>query len=459
MVEGSGVESVTIDGTEYVLSTLIVQCVPVFIVSLVLEIAYDLFTRQRRKLYRIPDTISSLSAGIFQQVVEKAVVGSLTIVPYCYIFHYYHFSLSTLNSTSPVAYALCFLSVDLFYMLFHWAAHVTNLGWALHHAHHSSESYNLSTALRQSSFQAFFSFVFYLPAAFFFHPSVFSSCVQLNTVFQFFVHVKWIGHMGWLEYVLNTPSAHRVHHARNTEYLDANFAGTLIVWDRLFGTYIPERHEPLYGVTTPLDTWNVFVVQYGHLWDGVLMPMVKAKSLRDAFGFVFGPPGWSPVAAEASTTKHMQNMLKSSQDTTQATKPATKITEPLDKRVNGAWDLYVCVQFGLSLFLSIAFVENLQVGAFRGAGQAAVVILSLFSFANLFERGRWAVQIEAFRVCLLTLTTRQLFGFANVCLGPLCVAGACYILGGLSLAFLALKHSDITRVPKTSFPASFKKQQ
>jgi hypothetical protein len=128
-----------------------------------------------------------------------------------------------------------------------------------------------------------------------FEPVTVLIALQLNLIYQFWIHAEWIPKLGWLEYVLNTPSAHRVHHSRNPEYLDANYGGVLIVFDRLFGSYIEERADVpcQYGLVTPVTTYNPIRINFDP-WIGLAKDLASARSLRDAWTFVFGPPGWRP---------------------------------------------------------------------------------------------------------------------------------------------------------------------
>ena len=153
-----------------------------------------------------------------------------------------------------LAAIVLFLGVDCAYYWFHRIAHEYNAPWAGHVVHHSSEDYNLAVALRQGTFQGLFSWVFYLPLALVgFPPAWFAAMSSFDTLYQFWIHTRAIGKLGPLEWVLNTPSHHRVHHGRNPKYLDKNYAGTLIIWDRMFGTFQAEEEEPVYGLTKPLE--------------------------------------------------------------------------------------------------------------------------------------------------------------------------------------------------------------
>ena len=184
--------------------------------------------------------------------------------------------------------------MDFFYYWFHRWSHEVNAGWAAHIVHHQSEEMNLAVALRQSVFQGALSWVFYLPLALVgFPPAMFLTVSALNTLYQFWIHTRAIGKLGPLEWVLNTPSHHRVHHGRNPKYIDRNHAGSLIVWDRMFGTFQEEEEEPVYGITRPLASWNPVWANF-HYWAELWRTARRATRLQDRFRIFWKPPGWRP---------------------------------------------------------------------------------------------------------------------------------------------------------------------
>ena len=172
--------------------------------------------------------------------------------------------------------------------------HTVNAPWAGHVVHHSSEDYNLAVALRQGTFQGVFSWVFYLPLAILgYPPAWFAAMASFDTLYQFWIHTRAIGKLGPLELVFNTPSHHRVHHARNPKYLDKNYAGTLIIWDRMFGTFQPEEEEPVYGLTKPLNSWNPLWANL-HVSRDLFNDAWLAPRMVDKLRIWFMPPGWRP---------------------------------------------------------------------------------------------------------------------------------------------------------------------
>src|SRR5262249_28604975 len=194
-------------------------------------------------------------------------------------------------------FVLCFFLEDLAYYWFHRISHESRWFWASHVVHHSSRSYNLATALRQTwTGKLTLGIVFWLPLVLLgFPPAMVFLFTGLSLIYQFCIHTEAIDRLGPLELVLNTPSHHRVHHAVNPRYLDANYGGVLIVWDRLFGTFVAEHagDRPVYGLVKNIDTYNPLRIAF-HEWAAIARDVARVRTGREALGYLFGPPGWSP---------------------------------------------------------------------------------------------------------------------------------------------------------------------
>jgi sterol desaturase/sphingolipid hydroxylase (fatty acid hydroxylase superfamily) len=201
-----------------------------------------------------------------------------------------------------------FIGQEFCYYWFHRAAHRVRWFWCNHAVHHSANELNLSAAYRIGILsRASGSSVFYVPLIWLgFDPRVVFAMLSLNLLYQFWIHATWIPRLGWLEYVLNTPSAHRVHHAANLEYLDANYGGVLIVFDRLFGTYRGERDDVpcRYGLVEPMVGYNLFRIELLQ-WQRLGRDLLSARSLRAVAGYLTMPPGWSPNG-DGATTEDMR---------------------------------------------------------------------------------------------------------------------------------------------------------
>ncbi|MCZ8171305.1 MAG: sterol desaturase family protein, partial [Brevundimonas sp.] len=240
--------------------------VPFFILLIVIEMVWA--RRNAPEKYEPRDTLLSLTFGLGSTVVGLLVGAAI----YGLMMQVYTIRPITVPWTWW-AWIACFVLDDLLYYLFHRTAHRVRWFWASHVNHHSSQHYNLSTALRQTwTGWLALSFVFKLPlAALGFHPAMILFCVGLNLIYQFWIHTEAIKRFPrWFEAVMNTPSHHRVHHATNPRYLDANYAGVFIVWDRMFGTFVAETdEEPIrYGIVRQLGTFNLLYAVF-HEWIGI----------------------------------------------------------------------------------------------------------------------------------------------------------------------------------------------
>lgn len=272
-----------------ILPNIINWAVPGFVLLMVIEILWA--KRRAPGAYEARDTLSSLALGL-----GSTVAGALTAGLVLALMHWlYQFRLTTIP-WSWWAWGLCFFLDDLAYYVAHRSGHRVRWFWASHVNHHSSQHYNLSTALRQTwtGFIAL-SFIFRLPLVLIgFHPVMILFCGAVNLIYQFWIHTEAIKRFPrWFEAIMNTPSHHRVHHATNPRYLDTNYAGVFIIWDRMFGTFTPELDEeyPRYGIVKQLGNfnllWNVF-----HEWIGIARDVWSAP-WRHKLSYIWREPGWS----------------------------------------------------------------------------------------------------------------------------------------------------------------------
>jgi sterol desaturase/sphingolipid hydroxylase (fatty acid hydroxylase superfamily) len=272
---------------------LTIAAIPAFLGLLALEFAV---ARARgRDIQEARDSATSLSLGVgslFAGAAWKTVSAGL------YVGVHEHTPLAL--GDGPWAFAAALVAVDFAYYWFHRLHHEVRVLWASHVPHHSSQRYNLATALRQS-WTPFTGLPFYLPLALFFSPLQIATAYGINLLYQFWIHTELIDRLGPLERVLNTPSHHRVHHGANVQYLDRNYAGILILWDRWFGSFEPERERVRYGLTKNIASGNPVYAAF-HEFAAVLRDAVHAGSLRDAFGYLLQPPGWKPNGAGATAT-------------------------------------------------------------------------------------------------------------------------------------------------------------
>ena len=264
---------------------------PLFILLVIAEMLAARYLH--RGEYEARDTAASLLMGFGSTVLGFAglflfLAMAKFLTPY---------RLMTIGF-SWAALIVCFVLDDLAYYAWHRASHRVRWLWADHVQHHSSQHYNLSTALRQPWTGALTPGLFFrAPLILIGFPLPMLAFVHgLNLVYQFWIHTEAIGKLPrWFEAVMNTPSHHRVHHATNARYLDSNYAGVFIVWDRWFGTFVAEEEsdKPRYGIVKNLATFNPLKVM-AHEWIGIVQDVMRAKSAREAAAYIFAPPGWSP---------------------------------------------------------------------------------------------------------------------------------------------------------------------
>jgi sterol desaturase/sphingolipid hydroxylase (fatty acid hydroxylase superfamily) len=255
------------------------------------------------KFYRLNDSIADLGSGIGQQIFAVPLTALFVLI---YSELYQATALIHWSTHSVWTWITALLLVDFLYYWFHRSSHRISFVWATHIVHHQSEELNLAVALRQSWLQGLFSLAFYFPLATLGFPiQVTLTAIALDTIGQFWFHTRAIGRMGPLEWVLNTPSHHRVHHGRNPKYLDRNYGGVLIIWDRLFGTFTREEEEPVYGIVKPLDSWNV-VWANAHYWIELARLSAAATHWKQKILVWFVPPAklaGPPPEVSAATVK------------------------------------------------------------------------------------------------------------------------------------------------------------
>lgn len=269
--------------------SLVVYAVPVFVLSMLVE--FFASRKKNKEWFRPNDTMSNLACGLISQLTGLLfAVGSVL----AYTFVYDHFRLFSLSPSHWTTWALSLILVDFIYYWWHRFSHIINILWASHIVHHQSEEYNLTVALRQAAFGSLFSWVVYAPFGVLGIPvEIFFFGIAVNLVLGFFPHTRFTRRIPIVDYVVNTPSHHRVHHGTNRQYLDKNFGGVLIIWDRMFGTFEPEVEAVRYGIVKPLNSFNPLWANFHCWWD--LVQESKSLSRRsDRIKLWFMNPGWKP---------------------------------------------------------------------------------------------------------------------------------------------------------------------
>jgi sterol desaturase/sphingolipid hydroxylase (fatty acid hydroxylase superfamily) len=275
---------------------IIVLATPVFLLAMAAE--WWIGRARGRDTYRLNDALNSLGLGVMSQIV--GVFSKLFAVG-LYTLAFESLALMTLPATSPLVWLMALLAYDFFYYWHHRLGHRVAVLWAAHVVHHQSEDYNLSTALRQTSSGFVLGWLFYLPLAVAgVPPLVFATVALIDLLYQFWVHTQQVGKLGWFDRWFCAPSNHRVHHAVNDCYLDKNYGGILIVWDRWFGTYADERDDQpcVYGSRAPLRSWNPLWANmqvYRSLW----LDAWRTQTWADKLRVWLKPPGWRPADVAA----------------------------------------------------------------------------------------------------------------------------------------------------------------
>lgn len=284
------------------MNDLVNYSIPAFVILIAVEVAVT--TGQQRDHYDAKDSASSISLGIGSVIVgfigKAFALGTYTLV--------YQFRLFTIDMTQVWPWVVLFFADDFSYYWFHRISHGSRWFWASHMVHHSSQKYNLSTAVRQTwtgTITGSFVFWLWLPLLGF-SPLAVMTMQSISLLYQFWIHTELINRFpAPIEWVFNTPSHHRVHHGSDLAYLDKNHAGVLIIWDRLFGTFQPEQHRPTYGLTKNVGSHNPVRIAF-HEWGEIARDLRHARSVRNALGYLFGPPGWSHDGSRR-TTKQLRN--------------------------------------------------------------------------------------------------------------------------------------------------------
>ena len=369
---------------------LIALAVPFFLLLLLLEIVVDRL--RGTNYYRANDAINSLSAGTlstsfgyFTRLIPVAVYG----------FFLQHLAIIEMDPAwfdlSPkglLLWLLALLSWDFCYYWKHRYGHEISVLWAAHAVHHQSEDYNLSTALRQTSSDFLFGWIFFVPLFVVGFPlEVIVTVNAIDLIYQFWVHTQHIDRLGWYDRVFVSPSNHRVHHAQNERYIDKNYGGILILWDRLFGTYQEEREDDpvVFGVRKPLANWNPFWANlqvYGYLW----FDAVRTRHWRDKIAVWFGRTGWRPEDVAAKYPKRNVPLAK---------------FEKFDPAIPAPIRRYLVVQFVLIT------AWGLWVGALFAAEGLGPIIwpstflwVSLYSFGLISEGRQGSAAVETARLLL-----------------------------------------------------------
>ena len=400
-----------------VLLNIILYAVPLFFLLIVIELVLEKL--KGTDYYRVNDSINSLTAGVLSRMT--GIVKQLFPLA-VYALVYDQLALFQIEQ-SWWSWVIAFVLYDFCYYWNHRMGHEMNILWAAHVVHHSSEEYNLTTALRQSG-SSFFSWIFYLPMAILgFDPIVLITVGSLNLIYQFWVHTRHIPKLGWYEWVFVTPSNHRVHHAQNQIYIDRNYGGVFILWDRIFGSFQEEldNDKPIYGIRKALKSWNPLWANV-HVYSQLCKDCWHAKRWQDKLLIWFKRTGWRPADVE-------QNYPLSKVDLTKFRK--------FDIPLSLANKLYSLLQYLLIVFIGLLLMMN--VAMLTLIEQVLIVFFVLYASISaglILENKPIAVYFEwlKYSVVLVTLLMYSLPEWIELTLS------ISILIGG---AVLLLKRRDI----------------
>jgi len=363
-------------------ANILLITIPIFLVLIIVEISYGVWKNDLKHSYM--DTISSLSSGFTNLMVDILGLG---IIIFSYPFFYERLKVIELEE-SILLYFIAFVCVDFASYCHHRLKHSINIFWNMHVIHHSSEEFNLACALRQSITNNLgIGILFLVPAALLgVPPKMISILGPLHLFGQFWYHTRHIGKLGWLEYILVTPSQHRVHHAINKEYIDKNLAAIFCIWDRAFGTFQEELDDVpcVYGTLKPVRTWNPILINFQHLWF-LIQDAWHTSSILDKLKIWFMPTGWRPrdVVKKIPRSK-VENVFNQEK---------YKFDYSLIHKVFVGFHfltLNIVLYIFLSSFANLSFADK--------TGYFLLIFSTIFSFSSVMDGYKWSINFEFMRI-------------------------------------------------------------
>jgi sterol desaturase/sphingolipid hydroxylase (fatty acid hydroxylase superfamily) len=404
-------------------ANILLITIPIFLVLIIVEISYGVWKNDLKHSYM--DTISSLSSGFTNLMVDILGLG---IIIFSYPFFYERLKVIELEE-SVLLYFIAFVCVDFASYCHHRLKHSINIFWNMHVIHHSSEEFNLACALRQSITNNLgIGILFLVPAALLgVPPKMISILGPLHLFGQFWYHTRHIGKLGWLEYILVTPSQHRVHHAINKEYIDKNLAAIFCVWDRAFGTFQEELDDVpcVYGTLKPVRTWNPILINFQHLWF-LFQDAWHTSSILDKLKIWFMPTGWRPrdVVKKIPRSK-VENVFNQEK---------YKFEYSFIHKVFVGFHfltLNIVLYLFLSSFSNLSFADK--------TGYLLLIFSTIFSFSSVMDGYKWSINFESTRILigiLIIYFQEELFLTYNL---SMTIFISCYLIVSAILNSLILR--------------------
>jgi alkylglycerol monooxygenase len=419
-------------------ATALLYAIPFFVALLLAEILYGYLAKAQK--HRVLDSVSSISSGLTNTVKDSLGIG-VVLVSYPFLLE--HLALFSIR-TGFIVWLLAFLAIDFAGYWNHRLSHHVNIFWNQHVIHHSSEEFNLACALRQpiSNLLGYFALLL-IPAALLGVPNeVIAVLVPVHLFAQFWYHTQHIGKMGWLEYVIVTPSQHRVHHAINPEYIDKNLGQILCIWDRWFGTFQEELESvpPMYGVLKPAGTWNPIHINFQHFWR-LLQDAWHTRVAWDALRIWFMPTGWRPEDVKERYPifgiSDVYNVQK------------------YDTPASGWFKAYMVVQTSCTLGLLLFMCYNYSGIGFTGLLlYGGFIFVGVYGYTSLMDNSRYGAWVEVTRGAAglaFVVFTGDWFGIKNYMPWAVVVVAGYFLLtvaGTLYFAYFEKKSFGIKSVLK-----------
>ena len=391
-------------------SVIITLAIPVFFLLIIVEYIYGRMIG--KNTYRLNDTVTSITIGMISRFPTMLNLGVQSVI-FVYISSY--LNLELLSVKNPFTWIVAFLLYDLSYYWMHRMHHEIKILWATHSVHHHGEDFNLATALRQTSTGWLWKWIFYMPMIMLGVPGeVFVTVAGVNLVYQFWVHTKHIGHLGVLEKIFITPMNHGIHHAKNKEYIDANYGGVFIIWDRMFGTYIPERSDikPVYGTATPLSSWNPIWANF-QVFSIMVKDTIKTKSWKDKIKVWFAKTYWRPAdCIEDKDPKDFNKIFNP--EIGPDIKLFSFIQMIFTTLVSGAVLTYASlhsyneiVLFGVSLLILATLTGYLMQGN-RSSGYQLIMLSSVFGIFSIYYFNLINIELLSTKLLIAQLSINML---------------------------------------------------
>tara|TARA_B100000212_G_scaffold337518_1_gene312508 strand:- start:3815 stop:5065 length:1251 start_codon:yes stop_codon:yes gene_type:complete len=396
-------------------SVLIFLAIPVFYTLMIIEFTYGVIIK--KNTYRLNDTFVSISIGLISRFPVILNLGFNTLI---FSLAATTFNLKLLPLDSWVTWVVGFVLYDLTYYVQHRLHHEIKLLWATHIVHHHGEEFNLSTALRQTSTGWLWKWMFYIPMIVIGVPAeVFITVGGLNLLYQFWVHTEHIPKLGFIEKIFVTPSNHRVHHAKNPEYIDANYGGVFILWDRMFGTYIEEKEniKPVYGTVKALESWNPIWANI-EVFYNMLLDSIRTKKWSDKIKVWYAPTYWRPddVAKEYPS------------------KPLNLQTK-YNPKISTTSKIYVVVQMIGIMFISNALFSQISTLSYQEIAVVSIILTLIPTLTGIYMQNNANALLA---ISIFSLTCIGLILWSNLFPVNSLITQAALILMLINLSFVSI---------------------